>query len=95
MKILQLLMLTGALAGACHAQMAGAVPKAAEHEDAPVTHGAAESPRPRPGARALEAATAKPAAPVRRKIAPHERAAPSKGKPVRKDSQRKARSAGK
>lgn len=95
MKRLRLLMLTGALAGACFVQGAQAVPKAAEHEDAPVTHGTAEAPRPRPGARVPETATAKPAAPVRRKVAPHEHAAPSKGKPVRKSSRRKARDAGK
>jgi hypothetical protein len=61
MKRLRLLMLTGALAGAFFAPGAQAVPKAAEHEEAPVTHGTAEAPRPRPGARAPRTSGWRPA----------------------------------
>ncbi len=52
-----------------------AVPKAAEHEDAPVTQGAAETPRPKPAAKAPP--------PAKPKVVGHARAT-AKGKPVQK-----------
>lgn len=76
MKIQPLCTALGAAAFLLAAPLALAVPKAAEHEDAPVTQGTAEMPRPKPAAKTP---LAKPKVEGRARTA-------AKGKPVKKSA---------
>lgn len=75
MTLRRLLASFAAVAVTLCAQAAQAVPKAAEDKDAPVTHSAAEAPKPKAAVQA--------APPAKRKLAPQKRPA-AKGKPAKK-----------